>query len=255
MTRIKLLFPLLALLVAPAAFAGQYSLNEWCFYVNSLDLNHSCAEAGGSGSISAPFQNVSFNTLLGGGNTLGTVQVTVGAGTSNVFALWDYNVSGTGFNEYATAIGTLPIGESYSVDAPGDPSSGGTVSSPYTPGYLTNNFNNGTLDNTNHLPSCTSGTCEDVAVSLEQTITVPNGQTDTVTFTVGSTPPPDGGFYVSQTDGSGNTVYFSSSVTPSGSGSGPLNLGAEFATPEPGSIALLAGGLGLLAWFRRRRIA
>src|SRR5579884_1287893 len=65
MIRLKLFLPLAALLAAPA-FAGDYSLNEWCFYVNSLDLNHSCAEtAGGGASVSAPFQNISFDTTLG----------------------------------------------------------------------------------------------------------------------------------------------------------------------------------------------
>lgn len=257
MTRMKLLIPFAALMLAPAAFAGQYSLNAWCFYVNSLDLNHSCAEAGGGGNIEAPFQSVSFNPSLGGNGILGTVQVTLTPSSNpyKVFAFWDYNSSSGGsnssssssggYNEYATAVGTLSGGESYSVDAPADPGAGGATAS--SPGNLTTYFNSGVLDDTNHLPSCSTPPCSDVAVALGQTVTVAPGTSDTVSFTA-STTAPTTGFYISQTDGSGNTIYLSSNVVDP-------PLGAEFATPEPGSIALIAGGLGLLALVRRRRAA
>jgi hypothetical protein len=244
----KLLIPLAALLLAPAAFAGSYSLNEWCFYVNSLDLNHSCAEAGGGGTLDAPFQSASFSPALGGSGILGTVSVTLtpGSDTYKVFALWDYNSSaGGGFGEYATAVGTLPAGEHYSVDAPSDPGSVGAVSS--SPGNLTTYFNAGVLDDTNHLGSCSTPPCSNVSVALEQDVNVAPGTTDIVTFTV-STTPPTSGFYVSQTDPDGTTLFFSSNVVDP-------PLGSLNATPEPGSIALLAGGLGLLAWARRRRTA
>ena len=78
-------------------------------------------------------------------------------------------------------------------------------------------------------------------------VNVAPGTTDIVTFTV-STTPPTSGFYVSQTDPDGTTLFFSSNVVDP-------PLGSLNATPEPGSIALLAGGLGLLAWARRRRTA
>jgi PEP-CTERM motif len=247
MIRMKLLFPLAALVLAPAAFAGSYSLNEWCFYVNSLDLNHSCAEAGGGGTLSAPFQSASFDPSSGGSGILGTVSVTLtpSSTTYKVFALWDYNSSSGGYNEYATAVGTLPAGESYSVDAPSDPGSGGAT--PSSPGNLTTYFNSGVLDDTNHLPACSSPPCTDVAVGLEQDVNVAPGTTDTVSFTV-STTPPTSGFYIQQTDANGNTLFFSSTVVDP-------PLGDLQAIPEPGSIALIAGGLGLLALVRRRRTA
>src|SRR5579883_2262978 len=144
MIRLKLLLPLAALLVAPAAFAGSYSLNEWCFYVNSLDLSHSCAEAGGGGTLSAPFQSASFDPSLGGTGILGSVSVTLTPSVNpyKIFAIWDYNSStGGGYNEYANAVGTLPAGESYSVDAPADPGAGGAT--PSSPGNLTTYYNAG----------------------------------------------------------------------------------------------------------------
>ena len=246
----KLLLPIAALLVAPAAFAGTYSLNAWCFYVNSLDLNHSCAEAGGGGTLNAPFQSASFDPAPGGNGILGTVSVTLTPSMTpyNVFAMWDYNSSsGGGYNEYATAIGTLPAGESYSVDAPADPGAGGAT--PSSPGNLTTYFNTGVLDDTNHLGSCSNPPCENVSVALGQTVTVAPGTTDTVSFTV-STTPPTTGFYISQTDGS-STLYFSSSVVDP-----PISdLPPGPSAPEPGTIGLLAGGLVFLALSRRGRTA
>lgn len=248
MIRTKLLLPLAALALAPASFAGTYSLNEWCFYVNSLDLNHSCAEAGGGGTLSAPFQSFSFDPSSGGSGILGTVSVTLtpSSSTYKVFALWDYNSSsGSGYNEYATAVGTLPAGESYSVDAPADPGSGGAT--PSSPGNLTTYFNSGGLDDTNHLGACSNPSCSDVAVALEQDVNVAPGTTDTVSFTV-STTPPTSGFYIQQTDSQGSSLFFSSSVVDPPEGELP-------GVPEPATTGLLAGGLATLFWMRRRRIA
>jgi len=231
--------------LAPVAFAGTYSLNEWCFYVNSLDLNQSCAEAGGGGTINAPFQTATFDPSTG----LGTVSVTLtpSSQTYKIFALWDFSSSnGNGYDEYASTVGTLSGGESYSVDSPGSSSAGGANGS--SPGNLTTYFNSGSLDDTNHLQSCSTPPCSDVAVALGQTVDVAPGTTDTVSFTVSSTAP-SSGFYISQTDGSGNTLFFSSSVVD------PPFQTEQTGTPEPGTVGLISAGLGLLAFARRRRKA
>src|SRR3954466_9697783 len=102
--RLRLLLIALVLLVAPMAFGGNYSLNDWCFYVNSLDINHSCSNGSGTDNFLPPVSPGTFDYVhLSDNNTLGTATVTLGAGTYNVFAFFDYDIKDGGhyggFNE------------------------------------------------------------------------------------------------------------------------------------------------------------
>jgi hypothetical protein len=244
--RVGLLLTAAVLAVSSAAFAGQASLNEWCFYVNTLDLNHSCAEGASPSTFNPPVDGATY-VASPGDPDLGTVSIVLGPGTYNVFAFFSYTVGAEGsYNQYATAVGSLTAGQVYSVDAPGDPSAGGNVA-PYTAGYLQNQYSLGTLDNTNHLAGsdcAATNSCEPVSVALGYTnIDVPNGQQELVTFTASNTPP-SSGFYVSQTNPqTGDTVFFSSDPQAQ----------VLDATPEPMSMMLLGSGLALVLWKARQR--
>ena len=197
--RLKLLLIVAVLFVAPMAFAGSYSLNDWCFYVNTLDINHSCNNGSGTDNFLPPVEPGTFDYVhLNDSNTLGTATVTLAGGQSyNVFAIYNYDIAdGGGLNEFASAVGSLAIGQVYSV---------GVMGSRATPGSLYSQFASGTLDSTNHLDSCsTPGSCGDVAVSIGYTnLVVPAGSNTTVNFVVSNTPP-DSGFYIAQTDSNTN---------------------------------------------------
>src|SRR4051794_39985767 len=192
--RFRLWMVAAVLLVAPAAFGGTFSLNDWCFYVNSLDVNRSCNNGSGVDNFNPPAISGTFDFAHLGdvNNALGTAVITVGPGSYNIFAIFNYDIGGDGgMNEYATVFGSLPIGQVYAVDAQGASGS--------TPGALYSQFAGGTLSNTNYVPSCTSNDCPDISVSLGFTnLVVPDGQTAQVTFTVSDTPP-SSGFYIEQT--------------------------------------------------------
>jgi hypothetical protein len=242
--RVSLLLTATVLAMTSVAFGGQSSLNEWCFYVNTLDLNHSCADGATPGTFNPPVQGATYAATPGNPD-LGTVSIVVGAGTYNVFAFFNYVVGSGNYNQYATTVGTLTAGQVYSVDAPGDPTAGGNVTA-YTPGYLGNQYSLGTLDNTNHLGSATcaaTNSCEPVSVTLGYTnIVVPDGQKELITFTVGDTAPTSG-FYVTQTNSqTGDQLFFSAD---------PQIL--ALATPEPMSMMLFGSGLGVILWSVRRR--
>jgi hypothetical protein len=243
--RVGLLLAGTVLAVTSAAFGGQVSLNEWCFYINTLDVNHSCAEGATPGTFNPPVDGATY-VASPGSPDLGTLSIVVGPGTYNVFAFFTYTAGTAGsYNQYASTVGTLTAGQVYSVDAPGDPSAGGNVMA-YTGGYLQNQYSLGTLDNTNHLDSGTcaaTNSCEPVSVALGYTdIVVPNGQQELITFTVSDTPP-SSGFYVTQTNPqSGDNVFFSADP----------QIEALLPTPEPMSMALLGSGLGVVLWLARR---
>jgi hypothetical protein len=238
----RLRFLLIAvLLMAPMAFAGNYSLNDWCFYVNSLNINHSCNNGSGIDNFAPPVSPGTFDFQHLTDNNLGTAVVTLPPGTYNVFAIFNYDIDAGGkLNEYATAVGSLAIGQVYSVDAEHD-STGGT------PGNLYGQFASGTLDNTNHLSSGN----EDVSASIGFTnVTVPDGSTGTIQFVVGNTPPTSG-FYIEQQDNAGGPpIFISENIQIDG------GLGAQLVTtPEPGTISLMVGGIALMALKLRRRKA
>ena len=249
--RLRLLIVAAILLVAPAAFAGTYSLNDWCFYVNSLDVNRSCNNGSGVDNFNPPVTPGTFDYqhLNDLNNLLGTAVITLAPGTYNVFAIFDFEIGGDGkMNEFATVFGSLPIGQVYAVDSSGASGS--------TPGQLYSQFAGGTLSNTNYVPECTSGSCPDVAVSLGYTnLVVPDGQTATINFVVSDTPP-SSGFYIQQGQtGTGATINYSSNVTLTPGGGSDIG-GFEAAmveNPEPGTILLMAGGIGLMAVGLRRR--
>jgi hypothetical protein len=139
--------------------------------------------------------------------------------------------------------GSLPIGQVYSVDTQGTSGS--------TPGELYSQFAAGTLDNTNNVPGCAGSSCPDISVAMGYTnLVVPDGSSAAVSFIVSDTPP-SSGFYVQQGDNSSSsTINFSSSVsiTPDSSFSA-----AAVSNPEPGTVLLMAGGIGLMLLGLRRR--
>ena len=90
------------------AFAGNYSLNDWCFYVNSLDINHSCSNGSGTDNFVAPdfipVPSIIFISTdqqhLGHGHCHASGKANI---TSSLFFDYDIALAG-GLNEYATAV-------------------------------------------------------------------------------------------------------------------------------------------------------
>jgi hypothetical protein len=235
--RLRVLFGLMALTIAPMAFAGTYTLSDWCFYVNSLDLNQSCNAGSSLSNVPTAAPGVTDLLQLQNDGT-GTLTVTLAPGQYNIFGIFNYNVDGNGLNEYATALGSLSVGQVYSINVEGsggtsdtlsnqglngtlsDQGLNGTLSNQGLNGTLSNQglngtlYNqglNGTLNDTNACPNL--GNCTDVAVALGYTnVTVPDGSTGRITFTAGTTPPPSG-FSVTQTNGNtGGSITLSSDI-------------------------------------------
>jgi hypothetical protein len=223
-----------ALLLAPAAFAGTYTLSDWCFYVNSVDINQSCNSGNGLANVPSADPGVTDLIHLQSDGT-GTVTITLSPGSYNVFGILNYNVDGNGANEYANALGQLSMGQVYSVSTQGSTGTVGTL-------YGQVGGGGGTFNDTNYC--AVVGNCSDLAVGLGYTnVTVPDGWTTTVTFTSSTNPPSDPNtFSIQQTNsGTGNSLNLSSSLEQ-----------VDHA-PEPGPMALMGSGLGAMLWYVRRR--
>ena len=249
--RLRFFLLAVALLIAPAAFGGTYSVNDWCFYVNSLDVNRSCNNGSGVDNFNPSATSGIFDFIhLGDSGTLATAVITLPPGTYNIFAIFNYDITQDGgMNEFATVFGSLPIGQVYSVDT--------QDASESTPGNLYAQFAAGTLDNTNNLSGCGAGPCPDVSVALGYTnLVVPEGSNAEVSFLVNDTPPTSG-FYVQQGDNnSPATINYSSNVafTPENSFTpGGFSEADAIPNPEPGTVLMMVGGVGLMLLGLRRR--
>ncbi|MBL9139839.1 MAG: hypothetical protein JNK85_28470 [Verrucomicrobiales bacterium] len=163
---------------------------------------------------------------------LGKVQMTfAGDGPHSALFFVDHELSesvNTFFNEVGFASGTPPpAGLSWEIDEPG-----------YTVGDIYDNFLADSLDNTVGIDSA-----EDVSMALGWSFLLVAGDTATVEFNLGTTPP--AGFFLRHLDPeSGEAVYFSTSLTIH-SQSGPV---PEGSTAIAGLVSL---GL-VLARYRLR---
>lgn len=219
--RLRLLLIALFLGMLPTAFAGTVSLNDWCFYVNTIDVNRSCSEGAGGGNFNPPVITSTMFDYQIDGSGLGTVTITLTAGIYKVFAVYNYDINN-------------PNNPTESATNYGFPSNGFSISGSGS-GILNSQALNGGLNGQNQ---CGSG-CSDPAVAIGSDVTVPDGGTGTVTFTVGNTPPSSGP-YVGQTDGSGNgDLFFSETST--------IN------NPEPGTVVLMTSGIALMLIGIRRK--
>jgi hypothetical protein len=230
------------------AHAGQVSLADWCVNVNG-DTATACNGGGGGGVSSNPdggtVSLTNFDqTLEGASNTLGSVTVAMNAGAGQYVSFYadydvDYDTYGS-FADYATIVGSLPSGVSYSVNDP-NIYTGLTSPSGYT---LFDEFANNDLDDTNYVgtPALPDNECCDVAFALSLAVNA----AETVTFSV-TTTAPDSGFYIQQTNQYTSESIFLAVSTSSNNSPGPV-------VPEPSTLGLtLAASIVALGYGWKRR--
>jgi len=222
-------------------------LSDWCVNLNG-DTNTACnGGTGGTGGLGlgGPSGNGSIDlsafdtTLRPGTNSLGTVTVTLGAGSNQNVDFWaDYDLDAAtygAFQDSGAVSGALPTGVSYELDDPNTSN-------------IFGDFAANTLGNFNNVGTYAGppSECCDVSFALGFSgINVAAGGSGTVTFDV-STVAPSSGFYITQTNGPvGDSIYLQGSV----------NVVAP-STPEPSTFGLgLLAAAGLMAFARHRRRA
>ncbi|MDA8137387.1 MAG: PEP-CTERM sorting domain-containing protein [Desulfobacteraceae bacterium] len=229
-----LLFILINLITTPA---NAVLLNDWIFNVD--------------GTIS---ENMSGDSLPASGtideNGFGTLTLEIsGAGSHNIIGFFDFEIDqseNTFYNEFAVMTGTPDIGQSWEVDEPG-----------YVFGDIVDNVYNGTLDNTNAVPS---GSENDVSLAMGWNFSLLPTDVAIITFTI-SEVLPNVGFYLTQADpddpNRDYAFYFHSNLNiqtsggPQGPPPTPVNP-PPAPVPEPGTAILTFAGF-LAMWAGKRR--
>lgn len=213
---------LLICLVSSTASAAIIDLAEYSINIDGTEDYMGTAPAG-------------FDDMTG----LGTWAVTLsGAGDHSVLGYFDHEIDediNTFYNEFGAAVGTPGTGQSWEIDEPG-----------WSFGDIYTNFQAGTLDNSNGVPS---GSPDDVSMAMGWDFNLAAGETAYINFILSETMPTNSGFYLVQTDfDSQANVYFSSNLTIRDGGNPPP-------VPEPSTIVLVLSGLGLAAAARFRKSA
>jgi hypothetical protein len=243
---------LLALLTAGAAFGGTVGLYDWAFNVNGTV--YSWAGSGTEPYVSPPpgylptSGAVAFNASAFDWQTgLGVLTINYRPSPGPAFFVGffdhEFDVGSNGaFNEFVfdpAVLGTLGLlasGQRWEADEPG-----WDFGDIYTD--ATGGGNN--LDNLNAVPPAFP---YNASMALGWNFVVPNGYREVITLSVGQAVP-GSGFYLRQQDvDTGEAIYFSGSVVR------VLEEGSEPPdVPEPGTWAMLAGGIAAVGLIRRRR--
>jgi hypothetical protein len=169
------------------------------------------------------------------GAGLGTVSLAgiTGAGAHSVLVFVDHEIDeaiNTFFNEFGSAFGVPIAGQSWEIDEPG-----------FFFGDIYDNFQAGTLDNTNGVPA---GSPDDVSMAMGWNFILAAGETASIAFIL-SDLQPGSGFFLSHCDPDSDAcVHLSSTLTIDNGNDG---------VPEPSLLLLLGTGVaGLLAKARGR---
>lgn len=203
----------------PLRSAAEISLFDYAFIQDSVVSVAPAALPAGS----------VFDTSTGLGGVLMTF---AGEGPHAALLFVDHELSeadNTFFNELGSVSGApSPAGLSWEIDEPG-----------FSFGDVYDNFLANSLDN-----AIGTSSPEDVSMALGWNFTLAPGETASVQFLLGATPPP--GFYLRHFDpDSGESVYFSTSLSV---------FPAPVPVPEGGTLIAGMIGLGLtLTTFRLRR--
>jgi hypothetical protein len=204
--------------------APFYQLKEW-----ALNIDGTIYDSLDGDSFPGVVNAAGFNAATG----LGTLTVTLEAGSHNILLFLDHDINeptNSYFNETGTAVGAPSAGQYWEIDEPG-----------YVFGDIYDNFLNGTLDNTNAVPPSAP---DDVSMAIGWNFSAAD---QTILTFLLSNAAPTSGLYLMQSDPGGGeadpgNIYFSST----------LGGGGEVPVPEPATLLLTGSGLGALALLRKR---
>lgn len=232
--------------LVPSASADniQFGLNDWCFSVNgdtSVCNGSTATPAGYSVDLThfdttkdPDINNPTYN--IGGTSSV----LLSGAGNYSVGFYGDYDIlSPTNLgsnNDGATTGGTLGAGQSWGAGAP-DPANGLGL---FGAGLTNSNTQTGT-------PHVGGGAqCCDMAFATSFDVLLGDGGAATVSFTVSTTAPGSGIFYVDQYGNNGGNLYLYGNVDVTNPGN---------FSPEPSTFLLGGGVLAAIGYLGRRKRA